>query len=74
MTGPISFSPGMRFLIAATALLCLAGCVNPGTLLLVEGKPISGQVGLSQKQVGYMGSGKVPGSEAGAGLGTGAPA
>jgi hypothetical protein len=44
-------------------LLCLAGCANQGAPLLVEGKPVSGQVRLTQEQVGYMGGGKVQGSE-----------
>jgi hypothetical protein len=52
---------GSRVLIAATALL--AGCANKGAPLLVEGKPVSGQVRLTQEQVGYTGSGKVQGSE-----------
>lgn len=47
---------GSRVLIAATSLLCLAGCANQGAPLLVEGKPVSGQVRLTQEQVGYMGS------------------
>jgi hypothetical protein len=46
---------GSRVLIAATALLCFAGCANQGAPLLVEGKPVSGQVRLTQGQVGYMG-------------------
>ena len=48
---------GSRVLIAATALLGFAGCANQGAPLLVEGKPVSGQVRLTQEQVGYMGSG-----------------
>lgn len=46
---------GSRVLIAATALLSFAGCANQGAPLLVEGKPVSGQVRLRQGQVGYMG-------------------
>ena len=46
---------GSRVLIAATALLCFSGCANQGAPLLVEGKPVSGQVRLRQGQVGYMG-------------------
>jgi hypothetical protein len=46
---------GSRVLIAATALLCFSGCANQGAPLLVEGKPVSGQVRLTQEQVGYMG-------------------
>jgi hypothetical protein len=46
---------GSRVLIAAAALLCLAGCANQGAQLLVQGKPVSGQVRLTQEQVGYMG-------------------
>jgi hypothetical protein len=41
------------FLIAASALLCLAGCANQGAQL--PGKPLSGYIRLSQEQVGYMG-------------------
>ena len=48
---------GSRVLIAATALLGFAGCANQGAPLLVQGKPVSGQVRLTQEQVGYMGSG-----------------
>jgi hypothetical protein len=44
-----------RVLIAATALLCFAGCANQGAPLLVEGKPVSAYVRLRQGQVGYMG-------------------
>jgi len=51
------FVPNVRFLVAATALLCLAGCANQGRPLLVQGKPGSGYVRLTQEQVGYMGSG-----------------
>ena len=54
---------GSRVLIAATALLCLACCANQGAPLLGEGKPVSGQVRLTQEQVGYLGGGKVQGSE-----------
>jgi hypothetical protein len=46
---------GSRVVIAATALLCFAGCANQGPPLLVQGKPVSGQVRLIQEQVGYMG-------------------
>ena len=49
------------FLIAATAFLCLAGCANQGAQLLVQGKPVSGYLRLTQEQVGYMGSGKLQG-------------
>ena len=41
------------FLIAATALLCLAGCASQGAQL--PAKPLSGYIRLSQEQVGYMG-------------------
>ena len=46
---------GSRVLIAATVLLCFAGCANQGAPLPVQGKPVSGQVRLTQEQVGYMG-------------------
>jgi len=46
---------GSRVLIAAAALLCFAGCANQGAPLIVEGKLVSGQVRLTQEQVGNMG-------------------
>jgi hypothetical protein len=51
------------FLIAATALLGLAGCGNEGAQLVVQGKPVSGYLRLSEEQVGYMGSGKLQGED-----------
>jgi hypothetical protein len=60
---PISKLRRNGVLIAAIALPCLAGCTNQGAQLLIQGKPASGYVRLTQEQVGYMGSGKVQGSE-----------
>jgi hypothetical protein len=62
------------FLIAAAALLCLAGCANQGAPLSVQGKPLSGHLRLTQAQVVYLdtyiGNGEDPqlvGGSAGAG-------
>ena len=41
-------------LIAVAALLCLAGCANQGAQLGMEGKPLSGYVRLTQRQVAYL--------------------
>jgi hypothetical protein len=46
--------PHVLFLIAAAALLYLAGCANQGAPLSVQGKPLSGYVRLTQAQVGYL--------------------
>jgi hypothetical protein len=43
----------LRFLIAAAALLCIAGCTHQDIPLSLVGKPLSGYVRLTQKQVGY---------------------
>jgi hypothetical protein len=48
--------PYVLFLIAAAALLCLAGCANQGAPLSVQGKPLSGYVRLTQAQVAYLDS------------------
>jgi hypothetical protein len=48
--------PYVLFLIAATALLCPAGCANQGAPLSVRGKPLSGYVRLTQVQVSYLDS------------------
>jgi hypothetical protein len=48
--------PHVLFLIAAAALLCLAGCANQSAPLSVQGKPLSGYVRLTQVQVSYLDS------------------